>query len=435
MRNVLVILLILSASAIQLSFSDAPSLEITYIANEGFLIGNGSKAVLVDALFNDREIDFCDVPPESVLESMEQARDPFHEVDLVLVTHCHLDHFAASSVAKHLRNNARCVLICPAQVAELLRKECSDYDKIADRVKEVANEPYSSREFHINGIGVEAHRMHHCRYMETDPLTNEKRNRHAKVENLVFVVDMGAVSFVHMGDAVLELNRDYVQSLDWEKRHITAAFVEYFDFSPTSQKIIDEKINAEHILFMHLPSEKERIKKIGARLRQACSAAFIFEKTMEKVTLNAKEPRAEGSDAGELDDLLNRVRRAIGHEKIAPGGKHLTIRSRSRVPGGRESTVETTFAADGRFLQRISGPIERVCGFDGATPWLHAWGTARELTLSERESNLVGMWIRTGYWLHPQAPLELSLERDDDADGALCIGLKLKEGTVCSSTP
>jgi len=421
-RNVSKIFLVLFSIVALLPSLEGSSLEVTYIANEGFLISSGTKSVLIDALFNDPQIDFCDLPPASVLHEMEQAQGVFREVDLVLVTHDHLDHFSAGSVANHLRNNAHCVLICPSQAAGRLRQECPDYDEIAARVNEVSIEPHSARKFHVDGIDVEAHRMHHCRYMESDPLTGEKRNRHAAVENLVYVVHMDGGSFLHMGDAVLELNKDYVQSLGLERRPVTAAFVEYFDSSPASGRIIDSHIDPEHLLFMHMPSEKERAKKIGAALAQAYPDAIVFQKSMEKVTLR--------SDPLKIGDVLHRVRQAIGHEKIAPGGKHVTIRSRGRRPAGSESVVETTFAADGRFLQQISGPQPRICGFDGTTPWIDSMGTTRTLTLSERESNLVGMWLRTGYWLHPEAPLELSLERCDDRDGALRIGMRLEEGIV-----
>jgi len=142
------------------------------------------------------------------------------------------------------------------------------------------------------------------------------------------------------------------------------------------------------------------------------------------------EPMASGPADENLDDVLSRVRAAIGYEKIAATGKHVTIRSRTRDSGGHESVVETTFASDGRFLLKTSGTVDRICGFDGNTPWLDSWGTVRKLALAGRETNLVGTWIRTNYWLHPEAPLDLTLEKSADPAEPLQVGMKLEKGLV-----
>lgn len=139
-------------------------------------------------------------------------------------------------------------------------------------------------------------------------------------------------------------------------------------------------------------------------------------------------PGADGSE--ELEEVLSKVRSAIGYENIAGIDRHLTLRSRTRDSGGHESAVETTFASDGRFLQHFSGSVDRISGFDGTTPWKVMWGSGMELTLAGRETGLVGIWIRTGFWLHPNAPLELTLEKGDDLDGAIRIGMRLKKGLV-----
>ncbi len=67
-------------------------LEITYVANEGFLLAGGGKKVLIDALFDGGIAGYPTIPDE-LRPSLEQARPPFDGVDLVLATHFHGDHF------------------------------------------------------------------------------------------------------------------------------------------------------------------------------------------------------------------------------------------------------------------------------------------------------------------------------------------------------
>lgn len=280
-----ILLLFLLLSALCACQPLSTSLEISYIANEGYLIQSGSKTVLIDAMFNDRKIDFCDIPPSDLLEKMEQAQDPFDAVEIMLVTHVHRDHFAVAPVCEHLQNNTQCMLVCPTQVVERLEEECDFFEEIRLRVMGVSLELNSSCEINVNGIQVQAHRMKHCQFMEEDALTGKKHDRHANTVNLVYLVDMGNASFLHMGDAVLELNKEYIQSLDLADQQITAAFLEFFERTPASKKIIEESIKPKKLVFMHLPSDKELVNRIIALLKRDFSNAIVLDNPMEKVTI------------------------------------------------------------------------------------------------------------------------------------------------------
>ncbi|MCP4653821.1 MAG: MBL fold metallo-hydrolase, partial [bacterium] len=89
-------------------------------ANEGVLIETGGKKILVDALFREPNPAYA-APPKEVLEKLETAQPPFDDVDLILATHNHGDHFDARSVVRHLRHNPRAVFL-----AEALEKKVID---------------------------------------------------------------------------------------------------------------------------------------------------------------------------------------------------------------------------------------------------------------------------------------------------------------------
>src|SRR5687768_5309934 len=125
--------------------------SITYIANEGVLISSGRKQVLIDGLHREYKPAYA-FPPPDLLSSLELARPPYDEIDLVLVSHLHLDHFHPESVGLHLKNNHGAQLVSSAQIVDLVRKQYSDFPKIEDRVREVTPTWKTKSPFSAGGI-------------------------------------------------------------------------------------------------------------------------------------------------------------------------------------------------------------------------------------------------------------------------------------------
>jgi L-ascorbate metabolism protein UlaG (beta-lactamase superfamily) len=174
-------------------------MQVTYIANEGFLILMGDNKILVDALFGSWESDWCDVPPGEVIEKMEKATGPFEGIDLILVTHAHVDHFNPEIVAAHLENNLSGILVCPRAVVEELKKQES-YAKFRARVKEVTPAEGTVVEMEVNRVKIKVWRLPHGPYYVEDEQTGERRNKHEHVQHLVFKVEAGRQRFLHSGD-------------------------------------------------------------------------------------------------------------------------------------------------------------------------------------------------------------------------------------------
>jgi L-ascorbate metabolism protein UlaG (beta-lactamase superfamily) len=88
----------------QTNKTDERNVEITYIANEGFLIHVGERSILIDAIFGDKEYGFCAIPDSAQIAAMIEAKEQFANIDLTVVTHAHIDHFYAPFVYDHLTN-------------------------------------------------------------------------------------------------------------------------------------------------------------------------------------------------------------------------------------------------------------------------------------------------------------------------------------------
>lgn len=130
------------------------------------------------------------------------------------------------------------------------------------------------------------------------------------------------------------------------------------------------------------------------------------------------------------DHCLNRIQKAIGYEVLKTKSGTVGLQSLLFDMAGKETRVETVFTSDGRFFQRFEGNLNRLAGFDGATPWCVQDGCSRELTLVGRETTLVGVWFRTGYWMHPDAPLKITRKPDGDEAGMKCLSVRLDGGLI-----
>lgn len=106
-RFAFAIYFLIAGALASVSAQSSGPIELTYIANEGFLITGGGKKVLVDALLREGIPESYLRPAPETLKKMEASQPPFDGVDLVLATHFHRDHFNAGSVAAHLRANPR----------------------------------------------------------------------------------------------------------------------------------------------------------------------------------------------------------------------------------------------------------------------------------------------------------------------------------------
>jgi hypothetical protein len=140
-----------STNTVSPSAPQRSSLDVTYIGNEGFMIQAGGKKVLVDALFND---EFFLAPSPELLAQMTGGSGPFADVDLLLVTHLHGDHFNPKMVAEFLRHHAHCQFVAHTQVIDLLRKE-EGFAQIEKQIHEIRQEPGSRESMTMNGIALD----------------------------------------------------------------------------------------------------------------------------------------------------------------------------------------------------------------------------------------------------------------------------------------
>ncbi len=234
--------------------------RVTFVGNCGFLISVDGKKVLIDAMFagfpGGYEL------PKDVREALVNARPPFDDVNLILVTHNHGDHFDAPIVRQYLKNNPKARLVSTAQVTGQL----TDF---GDRVTPLTATKGEPAQTDVEGIHVKAVYLSHG----TLPPGQEE------TINYGYVVTVNGLTLFHTGDADPKLI-DMSVPLSPEKP-IDLAFISHFYFNddPFSRKYVREWINGKYDFPIHYAYTTPPFNR--AKIKSFYPDAVLFDKEMD----------------------------------------------------------------------------------------------------------------------------------------------------------
>lgn len=236
-------LLLVALTLTSASPRDHP-LTLMYIANEGVLVATGPHRILIDALFDAPNSEYA-APAPDLLDRLIGGEAPFHDVELLLVTHNHPDHFRVSVVDRFLLGHSQTVLIAPVDVVQALRDSANHWTAYQGRVRpldlgvgERATQQYS-------GGHVTALRTLHSGARES-PM------------NLMYLVETDGWIVFHEGDP--DSDAEVFRGVEENGKPIDLALVHYwYPFNPIGRRILDEFLMPRHVALMHLPVSQSLI--------------------------------------------------------------------------------------------------------------------------------------------------------------------------------
>lgn len=242
------------------------TLEVTYIANEGVLLAAGSTQVLIDGLHREYRSSYPFLP-EPYREQIETARAPFHEIDLILVSHMHLDHFHPESVARHLRHNAGASLVASEQVVSQVQA-LPGFTDIRSRTTTITPPLRQRISTLAGGVPVEILGVGHG------------SGRHETVQNLGHIITLGGKKLLHIGDASTE-DAGIFDALNIDEAGIDVAFLPmWFLTSDDGAAIVRQHIRPKHIVAVHMPAGESG--RAAAQIAERFPDAVPFTVLLEK---------------------------------------------------------------------------------------------------------------------------------------------------------
>jgi L-ascorbate metabolism protein UlaG (beta-lactamase superfamily) len=216
-------------------------LVITHIENAGFLIRSGETTIALDAMFN--LVGYQARAYES-WRLLTEDEPPFDDIDIILATHRHPDHFNAQVVGDYLATHPDAVFISTAGAARSIQMSFSDLEEVGERVLGFSPSDQVADEITVNGVDIEIMSLPHHAYGETPQ----------GEMNVGFLFSLGEYTLLHTGDFGAQTPEEVVQRLrDYQipDRDIDIAFVHNRHLSSAYIPLVQEEIAADLIIPMH----------------------------------------------------------------------------------------------------------------------------------------------------------------------------------------
>jgi L-ascorbate metabolism protein UlaG (beta-lactamase superfamily) len=261
----LVAITLLAAPQNSTQRSAGRSLTATYIGNEGVLISAGEDQVLIDGLHREYKPDYL-FPPPALLNSLESASQPYNKIDLILVSHLHLDHFHPESVGLHLQHNKSAQLVSSEQIVSGVKEKFANFSEISTRVKQVTPDWKSETTVQVEGIKVRFLGLRHSGANFT------------WIQNLGHVIELGGKKLLHIGDA--DMTAENFSTFRLHEANIDVAFIPYwFLLTENGRTLVREQFRPKQIVAVHVPpAEAENIVRTFSKSNPG---TIVFTRVLE----------------------------------------------------------------------------------------------------------------------------------------------------------
>jgi L-ascorbate metabolism protein UlaG (beta-lactamase superfamily) len=260
--------------------------KVTYIANAGFLIQVNDKKVLIDALFENIKSEHYDSPSKELTRSIIAGEGIFSGIDLVAVTHGHVDNFDEKITTSFLENHPSAKVVSCSPTVKLLEKN-AQYKNVKDQIVEITPARLSYADTIINDIEIRVIGLNHGPYYIEDPLTGRKTDIYKFAEHVGFLIKIDGVSIFHCGDSNSNALEEY-KHFKLNEQHLDFAFLgRGFLYQPKGQgvDIMKKYIQAQHFVIMEIQHEdNEYFINVANAVKAELPSVKIFEKEGETKT-------------------------------------------------------------------------------------------------------------------------------------------------------
>jgi len=241
-------------------------ITVRYIANEGVLIASADKQILIDGLHREYKPAYLFPPPE-MQAVLENARAPYDKINVLLVSHVHLDHFHPHSIGQYLKSNPGSILASSDQAVGEVAKNFAEHEKVRSQIKPITHEWKKSSEINQGGIKIKFLGLRHS------------GENFKGIQNLGHVIEIGGRKLLHIGDA--DMTVENFAAFHLAKERIDVAFIPYwFLISEEGRKLVREQFNAKNIIAVHIPPDEAQ--KVIDQLRKDLPDAVAFTRILEE---------------------------------------------------------------------------------------------------------------------------------------------------------
>jgi len=219
-------------------YGDA-SISVTYIANCGYLVEIDNKKIIIDGLFRLGHNRYP-TPDTNTQKLLVSNQYPFDNIDLILVSHTHEDHFDKEMVLTCMLNNPSAKIICPQQVIDSLSKNETIYNRIRTRIIGCTPDAFTSQQIQIGDIVIYACRLAH------------PGERFKGTQNIAFLISIDGKSVFHSGDTD-PFQTDKYSGIKINELNVDIGLINEDFGKIENAHFTREFINAKYNIAMHFP--------------------------------------------------------------------------------------------------------------------------------------------------------------------------------------
>ena len=222
----------------------------------GVLISNEKTAVWIDGLHEYYGPAYLN-PPDSLLEKTFSKQRPFEKLKWLLFTHYHRDHFSKKLTSRVLQMGMDHKVIGASQVVDSF--SIKDAINAWDKNHEVAKDRNAT-------LAIKAFNIPHV-----------WPQRHNKVQNIAYLVEISGVRILHVGDA----DTDATAFDRMEIGLVDAAIVPQWFDSEKGRSII-AKLKPKNVIVTHIAPNERTVEDNRLKKQQT----IFFERIGQFVSIN-----------------------------------------------------------------------------------------------------------------------------------------------------
>ena len=211
--------------------------KITYLSNAGVMVELDEHKILIDTLCNSA-LPLYKNPPAELREEIIAGMAPFNNIEILLFTHHHSDHFDPESTALFLKQHQNTVVISSPEVITGLKDQFSQLENGRLIRQDI---PFGGTgSFQIPGLTIQSLAMQH------------DGKEYQDVLNLAYLIEAAGKKIFHLGDAK-PIAENYLHfNLIAQNIDLLLAPFPYIGL-PSSRQLIEKYIQPQKIAAIHLP--------------------------------------------------------------------------------------------------------------------------------------------------------------------------------------
>ena len=260
------------------------NLEITYIANEGFLLTSSTHKILIDGLFSEGYGAFS-VPPKEVTDKIMNSEAPFDNINLLLLTHYHKDHCDPVLINNYLSKYKGVRFITNKPAIVFIDGNCFGFigkKKQFDTMTPELNQSISKT---VTNVSVKALGLQHLSFYNKDSIDLEET-----MFNVSFLFEMDGINIFHSGDIEKSSLQEYLKHNKWTDP-VDVAFLYYglLKSGETDLKYILDILHPACIVVMHVPPGREEVWAAKTeQLRKVFPDILYFRNSLDSETITVE---------------------------------------------------------------------------------------------------------------------------------------------------